>query len=76
VLDHAANPGAPDRDRRPAPHRRRRQCARQSGRRSGFIYDGESKVLANPADDHTKPVFDPSIRGHTDQFVYKFRKPK
>jgi predicted methyltransferase len=42
----------------------------------GFKFEGESKVLANPADDHTKAVFDPSIRGHTDQFIYKFRKPK
>jgi len=42
---------------------------------AGFKYEGETKVLANPADDHTKKVFDPAIRGHTDQFVYKFRKP-
>jgi predicted methyltransferase len=32
-------------------------------------------VLHNPADDHTLKVFDKTIRGHTDQFVYKFRKP-
>lgn len=42
---------------------------------AGFVYDGESKVLRNPADNHTLKVFDPSIRGHTDQFVYRFRKP-
>ena len=36
---------------------------------------GESKLLVNPADDHTKKVFDPSVQGHTDQFIYKFRKP-
>jgi predicted methyltransferase len=42
---------------------------------AGFIYDGQSKVLRNPADDHTLKVFDPSIRGHTDQFVYRFVKP-
>jgi predicted methyltransferase len=39
------------------------------------VFDGETKVLANPADDHTKAVFDPSIRGHTDQFAYRFKKP-
>jgi predicted methyltransferase len=42
----------------------------------GFKFDGESKVLANPADDRTKMVFDPAIRGKTDQFVYRFMKPK
>ncbi|MET4898065.1 methyltransferase [Sphingomonadaceae bacterium jetA1] len=41
----------------------------------GFRFVGESRVLRNPADDHSKNVFDPAIRGHTDQFVYKFRKP-
>jgi len=43
---------------------------------AGFKFDGESKILANPADDHTKNVFDPAIRGHTDQFLFRFRKPK
>jgi len=42
---------------------------------AGFQFVGESKVLRNPKDDHTLKVFDPAIRGHTDQFVYKFRKP-
>ncbi len=42
---------------------------------AGFKFVGESKVLANPADPHTATVFDPSIRGHTDQFLYKFKKP-
>ena len=43
---------------------------------AGFKYEGESNVLRNPADPRTANVFDASIRGHTDQFVYKFRKPK
>jgi predicted methyltransferase len=42
----------------------------------GFKFDGESKALANTADDRTKVVFDPSIRGKTDQFVFRFMKPK
>ena len=41
----------------------------------GFVFDGESKVLRNPKDPHDIKVFDPSIRGHTDQFAYRFRKP-
>ena len=35
----------------------------------------ESALLRSPADDHSKAVFDKSIRGHTDQFIYKFVKP-
>lgn len=43
---------------------------------AGFRLEKESPLLANPADDHSKLVFDPSIRGKTDRFVYRFRKPK
>jgi predicted methyltransferase len=43
---------------------------------AGFKLDAESSILANASDDHTKIVFDPSIRGHTDQFLYRFKKPK
>lgn len=42
---------------------------------AGFVFDGESKLIANPADLHDKGVFDASLRGKTDQFAYKFRKP-
>lgn len=43
---------------------------------AGFKLESESSILANPADDHTKNVFDPAIRSHTDQFLLKFKKPK
>ena len=42
----------------------------------GFKFDGASQILANPADDHMKAVFAPEIRGKTDQFLFRFRKPK
>ncbi len=42
---------------------------------AGFKFVGESNVLRNPADPRTALVFDKSVKGHTDQFVYKFRKP-
>jgi predicted methyltransferase len=32
-------------------------------------------LLRQPADLHTAKVFDPAIRGRTDQFILKFRKP-
>ena len=43
---------------------------------AGFKLEGESKLLANSADPHTDSVFNPAIRGKTDQFILKFRKPK
>jgi predicted methyltransferase len=43
---------------------------------AGFKLDAESSILANAGDDHSKGVFDPSVRGHTDQFLYRFKKPK
>ncbi len=43
---------------------------------AGFKLVGESDILRNPDDPHTKMVFDPSIRGHTDQFVLKYQKPR
>jgi predicted methyltransferase len=44
--------------------------------KAGFKLDGRSTVLADPADTHDKPVFDPSIRGKTDKFALRFRKPR
>jgi hypothetical protein len=42
---------------------------------AGFKFSAESTLLADPADPHTAGVFDPSIRGRTDQFILKFRRP-
>ena len=42
---------------------------------AGFVFVKESDALRNPADPRTKLVFDPSIKGHTDQFIYIFRRP-
>ena len=56
-------------------HRIDPEVARREVMHAGFIYDGQSKVLRNPADDHTLKVFDPTIRGHTDQFVFRFVNP-
>jgi predicted methyltransferase len=51
-----------------------RPCAERS--KPEFKFDSESSILANPADPRTAKVFDQTIRGHTDQFILKFRKPK
>ncbi len=44
--------------------------------KAGFVLERRSDYLANPADDHTKLVFDPTIRGKTDRFAFVFRKPR
>ncbi len=74
VLDHAAAAGSGLRDTNTL-HRIDAATVKAEVAAAGFQYAGESKVLANPADDRTRKVFDPAIRGHTDQFIYKFRKP-
>lgn len=43
---------------------------------AGFRLEAESPLLANQGDDHTKLVFDSAVRGRTDRFLYRFRKPK
>jgi predicted methyltransferase len=45
-------------------------------RAAGFRLEAESRVLRNRHDTHTLSVFDPAIRGHTDQAVFRFRKPR
>jgi len=74
VLDHAAAPGAPMSVTETL-HRIDVARVKQDVLAAGFKLDGESTVLANPADDHSKMVFDPAIRGKTDQFLLRFRKP-
>lgn len=43
---------------------------------AGFKLAAESPILRNPADDHTKSVFDASVRGKTDRFLFRFVKPQ
>jgi predicted methyltransferase len=43
---------------------------------AGFVLEAESQLLDDPADTRTANVFDPAIRGKTDQFILKFRKPR
>jgi predicted methyltransferase len=56
-------------------HRIQLQQAKDVLTKAGFKIEAESKILANPADDHTKGVRDPSVAGHTDQFLIRARKP-
>lgn len=74
VIDHAAAPGSGASATKTL-HRIDPAVIKAELTAAGFVFDGESKALANPADNHLKAVFDPSIRGHTDQFAYRFKKP-
>jgi predicted methyltransferase len=75
VLDHDAAPGSGLRDTETL-HRIDEASVKKEVEAAGFKLVGESKALRNPADSHIAKVFDPSIRGHTDQFILKFRKPR
>ena len=57
-------------------HRIDPAIVKQEVEAAGFKLDGESQILRTSADPHTANVFDPAIRGKTDQFVMRFRKPK
>ncbi len=43
---------------------------------AGFKLAVNSDLLANPKDDRKKMVFEPGERGHTDQAVFVFEKPR
>jgi predicted methyltransferase len=75
VLDHRAAPNAPA-EVTETLHRIDPATVRREVEAAGFVFAGESKILANPADPRTIKVFDKSIQGHTDQFILKFRKPR
>jgi predicted methyltransferase len=75
VLDHAAEKGSGFRDTSTL-HRIDPEAVKKEVTSAGFKFEAESGVLRNNDDPRTAKVFDPGIRGHTDQFIFKFRKPK
>ncbi len=74
VLDHSAEKGSGLRDTETL-HRIDEVAVKKEVEAAGFRLVAESNVLRNPADDRKARIFDPSIRGKTDQFILKFRKP-
>ena len=70
VIDHVGVEGADNVQL----HRVPKQKAIDAAKAAGFTVEAESDLLAHPADDHTKGVFDAGVRGKTDQFVLKLRK--
>jgi predicted methyltransferase len=76
VIDHVATPGGDTREVVEKYHRIDPATVRADFERAGFVLEAQSDLLRVPADDHTKNVFDPSIRGRTDRFMFRFRKPR
>jgi predicted methyltransferase len=75
VLDHEAEPGSGTRDTATL-HRIDVETVKKEVLAAGFVLVASSDLLREPGDTHAVKVFDPSVRGRTDQFILKFRKPK
>lgn len=74
IIDHQAEAGSKDRDVKTI-HRIDAEMVKEEILAAGFEWDGESDLLRHPEDDRTKNVFAPGVRGKTDRFLYKFKKP-
>lgn len=74
LVDHYAAPGSPA-ETGGTTHRIDAELVIREMQDAGFELDGRSDILRNPDDDHSRIVFDPAVRGQTDRFVLRFRKP-
>lgn len=74
VVDHYAEAGSP-RETGNSIHRIDPGIVISELEIAGFVLDDQSQVLRNMDDDYSKIVFDPELRGKTDRFVLRFRKP-
>jgi predicted methyltransferase len=75
VVDHSAKPGTGT-TTSDSLHRIDKAAVIAALTKAGFKLEAESQLYARPADPRTVGVFDPSIRGKTDQFALRFRKPR
>ena len=72
VVDHAGNPDADN----ATLHRIHEDLVVKAVTDAGFVVEAKSEVLRHSNDDHSLVVFDPAIRGKTDRFVLRLRKPE
>ena len=75
VVDHHATAGSGARDVKTL-HRVDAALVLKEIEGVGFLLDAQSDVLRHLEDKRTKNVFDPEVRGRTDRFVYRFKKPE
>ena len=74
VIDHAAESGSGLRDTETL-HRIDPMRLKSEIEAAGFLLESQSDALRNPLDDHKRSVFDLTVRGKTDQVVFRFRRP-
>lgn len=74
IVDHQARPGSGRADTQ-ALHRIEDTFAIADFRAHGLELVRSTELLRNRADDYTKNVFDPAVRGTTDRFVHVYIKP-
>jgi predicted methyltransferase len=75
ILDHEGWPGMTDADIAKVHRIEKAQVIREVTS-AGFKLAAEGTFLHRPNDDHHMVIFDPKIRGHTDQYALKFVKPQ
>jgi predicted methyltransferase len=71
IIDHIGSPGMDN----GSLHRMLVDNAREWIEDAGFEIVEESDILRTSADDHTVPVFDPSLGRNSDRFLFIVRKP-
>lgn len=72
VIDHVGDAGADN----TSLHRIEPARVEEAAAEVGFIIEAKSDLLAHPDDDRTRGVFDPTLRGATDRFILRLRKPE
>ena len=72
LIEHAGNAGA-DNEKL---HRIEESKVVAAAEKAGFVVEATSDVLRHPEDDRTQFVFAKGLRGATDRFVLKLRKPR
>ena len=75
LIDHYADAGSP-RETGGTLHRIDPGIVIPELEQAGFVLEAKSDLLRNMEDDHSLGVFDPSVRGKTDRFVLRFKKPE
>lgn len=75
IIDHAGSVGGDPREVADRLHRIDPERVKADMTAAGFVFEAESSVLRRSEDDHTQLVFDPAVRGKTDRFILKFRRP-
>jgi predicted methyltransferase len=75
VIDHAAATGSGANDSKTL-HRIDAELVKKEVVAAGFRFVAEGDFLRNPNDPRTAPSHDASVRWNTDQFIFRFVKPR